>query len=88
VSNNICAVPGCGKNISRKHMMCMPHWSKVPGPMAQDLFKARDAVVDAVTKAREARPFTMGRVSLMERLQAAHTKLRELKNEACERAMK
>jgi hypothetical protein len=40
--SNVCAVPTCGKKISRKHLMCAEHWAKVPAEDQAELLRMRD----------------------------------------------
>lgn len=40
--SNRCAVPLCGKNISRKHVMCAEHWAKVSAEDRAEIIRMRD----------------------------------------------
>lgn len=35
-----CLVPDCCKNISRKHLMCLAHWTRVPVELQQRILAA------------------------------------------------
>lgn len=83
MSNNICAVPGCGKSLSRKHIMCADHWAKVPKEEGEALFVLREKVIQAVEAAQLTRPHSTLRVQRLDGLKSASNKFNAAKREAC-----
>ncbi len=53
-----CAIPGCGKMIARKFLMCGHHWACVPKPIQDSVyntwraFNSRHGSLDAYVLAR------------------------------------
>lgn len=39
-SVHVCQVPGCAAAISRRHLMCAPHWFEVPMPTRTEVFRS------------------------------------------------
>jgi hypothetical protein len=47
IGSAICAVPGCRRIVSPKHLMCMPHWSRVPEDLQQAVHRTHAAFTEA-----------------------------------------
>lgn len=58
-----CSVPGCGRQIASKFLMCAPHWRCVPTDLQEKVYKAYDDYQDGTI-----------RVTALRRIQAESTR--------------
>lgn len=57
---HVCQIPGCTASITRRHLMCAPHWFDVPLPLRTRVFETLQAWTNGE---HNVRPYLLARLN-------------------------